>query len=76
MKFLTIDEARKNIHLVVCGDRIAFATRDGVVRIGTVRFKKAKVEGLNIAADPQPTYVYAQYRAGEKVSDQYIGKQL
>ncbi len=65
MATVTIDEAKKGISGIKPNDQVAFIDPLGRVRIGTVRFKG---EGKK--------YVYAQYRAGDKVSEKYIGKRF
>ena len=65
MDTITIDEAKRDLSGLAAGCRVAFADPMGRVRIGTVRWKGY-----------EKRYAYAQYRAGDKVSEKYIGKRF
>ena len=74
MVTLTLDEARKEISPNLAGTRVAFNDLEGRVRIGTVRIKKVRCCKENCKKCPHAIYAYAQYRAGPKVTEKYIGK--
>lgn len=73
MAFLTLVDARKDISQLLPGDSIAFQDPQGRVRIGTVRFKEVRCGKPNCHKCPHKAYVYAQYRAGKRVREKYIG---
>ena len=73
MKTITLDEAKKEIHRISAGDSIAFQDTSGRVRIGTVRMKKVWCNKESCKKCPHAIYAYAQYRAGQKVTEKYIG---
>lgn len=73
MKVMSIDNIReKNIRLTA-GQKVAFSTKEGRVRIGTVRLKYIRCGKKNCTKCPHGLYVYLQYREGRKVRSKYVG---
>lgn len=72
-KFLTLDEAREDIDMIVPGDSVAFKDSRGRVRRGTVRIREVRCGKPNCTKCPHKIYAYAQYRVGKKVTEKYIG---
>ena len=73
MAFITLDDARKDIRQLRAHDSVAFQTKDGRVRIGTVRIKEVRCGKKSCTKCPHEIYAYAQYRVGVKVTEKYIG---
>lgn len=71
--FLTLDEARKDINMIVPGDSVAFKDSGGRVRRGTVRIREIRCGKKSCTKCPHKIYAYAQYRVGKKVTEKYIG---
>ena len=73
MPAYSIDEARSGRPEIHQGDSVFFQDKEGRVRKGTVRIKAVRCGHEGCTKCPHERYAYAQYRAGAKVKEKYIG---
>jgi len=73
MAFVTLEQIKNRSAELSPGGQVAFKDKSGRVRIGTVRIKEVRCGKKNCTKCPHKKYAYAQYRAGKKVSEKYLG---
>jgi len=74
MSIISLDEAKEKGIELQRGDHVAFQDSSGRVRIGFVKIRHIFCGKPNCTQCPHFSYLYLQYRTGNKVRDFYVGK--